>query len=199
MMGEKLLLKDLKRLQKEMLPHEVLEVILEEMEFTDDYNRDLKRDELDKLLQRAIDTHEIECRYSEYVDVRNDGDVTQIPIVAYISVASLREWLDKIGFMPEFFFPDHKPTNLNHAPEYLDPSHPRYAPKLAAAVEAWLAVVDVKAETPKAALKRWLENNAERFGLLDQARGAGKGVIDTVASIANWKPEGGVPKTPGQP
>lgn len=192
-----MLLRDLKRLQKEMFPHEIIEILLEEIGSENDVDRELKRDEFDKLLQRAIDTQDLRCRYSEYIDVRGDSEITHIPIVAYISISSLKEWLDKIGFRPKFFFPEYEDSKPNHAPDYLDPSHPRYAPKLAAAVEAWLAVVDVRTETPKAALKRWLENNADRFGLLDKARGAGKGVIDTVASIANWKPEGGAPRTPG--
>ena len=48
-----------------------------------------------------------------------------------VYVESLREWLSGRGFGTGFFFPTK--TDI---PSYLDPHHPRYAPKLAAAIHA---------------------------------------------------------------
>ena len=48
-----------------------------------------------------------------------------------VEVESLREWLAARGFKTGFFFPEDRDLE-----EYLDPKHPRYAPKLAAAVHA---------------------------------------------------------------
>lgn len=47
-----------------------------------------------------------------------------------LKVPSLRNWLAKRGLKTGFFFPE-----VTDAPEYLDASHARYAPKLAAAVQ----------------------------------------------------------------
>lgn len=83
-------------------------------------------------------------------------------------------------------------------PPYLDPAHPRYAPKLAAAVSAWLAVGDPPAsKTPKQALTAWLSEQGSRYGLRG---GDGKPIKEAVtmcATVANWRPSGGAPKTPG--
>ena len=57
-----------------------------------------------------------------------------------VEVESLRSWLANRGLHTGFFFPI-----ATGAPDYLDPDHPRYAPKLAAAVNAWLASGDESA------------------------------------------------------
>jgi hypothetical protein len=55
--------------------------------------------------------------------------------VSRVDVESLRAWLGNRGFKSGFFFPAETNT-----PNYLDSQHPRYAPKLAAAVRAWQEV-----------------------------------------------------------
>ncbi len=54
-----------------------------------------------------------------------------------VEVESLRSWLADRGFHTGFFFP-----TTTDAPDYLDPDHPRYAPKLAAAVIGWRAATN---------------------------------------------------------
>jgi hypothetical protein len=71
-------------------------------------------------------------------------------------------------------------------PDYLDPKHPRYAPKLAAAVMAWQAVTYPGKISPKAALTKWLSSHKDEFCL--SAHG-----IEEAAKVANWAPQGGSP------
>lgn len=82
-------------------------------------------------------------------------------------------------------------------PDYLDPNHPRYAPKLAAAVQAWLAVTDPGKKTPKTALKEWLQEHAGEYKGLTSDGEPLETPINQCAKVANWEPEGGAPKTPG--
>ena len=99
-------------------------------------------------------------------------------------------WLRSRGHTTGFFFPDA----VSNAPDYLNPKSPMYAPKLAAAVDAWTAVQakpEMKGKTPKHWLLEWLRENAATYGLT-------KTGIKEVATVANWEPSGGAPKTPGQ-
>lgn len=67
-----------------------------------------------------------------------------------------------------------------------------YPPELRAAIDAFEAVRDnAKAQagrSPRAAIAAWLKNN--RSELSESAR-------DRIATVANWQPNGGAPKTPG--
>jgi len=83
-------------------------------------------------------------------------------------------------------------------PGYLDPTHARYAPKLAAAVQAWIAVDDPKGKHPKQALAAWLREHAAKLGLTNDDGKPNEQGIDECAKVANWQPEGGAPKTPGR-
>lgn len=109
-----------------------------------------------------------------------------------VSVDSLRDWLANRGVRTGFFFP-----NASAAPDYLNPEHPRYAPKLAAAVHAWLAVDDPRGRPPKQALEKWLNEHARKFGLSDESGRPNRQGIQECAKVANWQPSGGAPKTPG--
>lgn len=80
----------------------------------------------------------------------------------------------------------------------LDPENPRYAPKLAAAVRAWQAVTDPGTKTPKQATEKWLLEHAAEFSLTDEEGDPNKQGIKEVAKVANWKPLGGAPRTPGE-
>ncbi len=103
----------------------------------------------------------------------------------------LRTWLASKGFHNGFFFEDS-----THDHDYLDPKNPRYAPKLAAAIEAWQAVTDPGKKTPKQALERWLRENASKFGLVDEEGNPVNAAVEECSKVANWSPGGGAPKTP---
>lgn len=106
--------------------------------------------------------------------------------------SDLVAWLESRGFRSGFFFPGATST-----PEYLDPKNPRYAHKLAAAVQAWLSVTDPVGKHPKQALDKWLREHAARYGMTDEDGKLNETAIEEVAKVANWKPGGGAPKTPG--
>jgi hypothetical protein len=115
--------------------------------------------------------------------------------VSRVSVDSLQKWLSSRGLKSGFFFPDRVNT-----PDYLDPTHARYAPKLAAAVNAWLAVADNNApsnRSPKQRLMKWLREHAADYGLSDEDGKPNETGIEEVAKVANWRPTGGAPKTLG--
>lgn len=112
-----------------------------------------------------------------------------------IEVESLRAWLSGRGLRTGFFFPEKA-----IAQDYLDPEHPRFAPKLAAAVCAWLATASESAtsgKSPKQALTKWLREHASEFGLTDDEGKPNETGIEEAAKVANWQPSGGAPKTPG--
>lgn len=112
-----------------------------------------------------------------------------------VSVVSLRKWLAARGVKVGFFFPEGADM-----PDYLDSSNPRYAPKLAAAVRAWLATEDpglLGGKSPKQILMKWLREHAAEFGLADEDGKPNETGIEEVSKVANWRPTGGAPKTPG--
>lgn len=90
-------------------------------------------------------------------------------------------------------------TGSSQLPDYLNPAHPCYAPKLAAAIQAWLAVVsDPKAlggKTPKAAMEKWLRLNAKTYGLTVKDGSPNNTGIEEICKVANWKQLGGAAKT----
>jgi hypothetical protein len=112
-----------------------------------------------------------------------------------VEVESLRAWLRGRGLQTGFFFP-----KMEVAQDYLDSHHPRFAPKLAAAVLAWLATASESAtrgKSPKQALTKWLREHASEFGLTDDDGKPNETGIEEAAKVANWQPSGGAPKTPG--
>lgn len=110
-----------------------------------------------------------------------------------VNVDSLKKWLTGRGFRTGFFFPEQ-----TDAPDYLDKNNARYAPKLAAAVRAWQAVVDPKGKHPKQAIAKWLREHAVEFDMTDDEGNTINQAIDDVSKIANWQPTGGAPKTPNE-
>lgn len=109
-----------------------------------------------------------------------------------IEVESLKNWLKSRGLKSGFFFPSQ-----TEDADYLDPTNPRYAPKLAAAVKAWIAVGEVTGKTPKQTLVKWLREHAAEFDLSDEEGKPNETGIEEAAKVANWQPVGGAPKTPG--
>lgn len=140
---------------------------------------------------RIVPQYECDREGNILWEISNSVDVEK----SVVFVESLRKWLSSRGFSSGFFFPDG-----NSSAEYLDPLHPRYAPKLAAAVRAWEATADpelLNGRSPKQALAKWLREHAAEFGLSDEEGKPNETGIDEVSKVANWQPKGGVPKTPG--
>jgi len=124
-----------------------------------------------------------------------DGSID--PAESIVEVESLRAWLAGRGVTTGFFFPT---KTLRKSPAYLDRNHPRYAPKLAAAVAAWEACSDnstTQGKSPKQALTNWVLENAKEFGLCSDEGVQNREGINQVATVANWDPKGGAPRTPG--
>jgi hypothetical protein len=111
---------------------------------------------------------------------------------------SVRDWLAKEGKTTGFFFEKEQVPSAG-VPDYLNQNHPRYAPELAAAVKAWEAVREDEAEkstrSPKAMLWDWLERHAEKFELTLPDGKLNRSGIERVSTVANWRREGGAPKT----
>ena len=134
---------------------------------------------------------------AEALDVHfpTDYGIDEPPLIeALITTAALKKWLRARGLQPEFFFPEQ----THGIPDYLDPTTERYASKLAAATSAWLAMEDgsrLKGKTPKQALLRWLRENAVKFHLCDDEGKLNEQGIQECAKVANWKEQGGAPKT----
>jgi hypothetical protein len=112
-----------------------------------------------------------------------------------VAVDSLREWLFERGVRTGFFFPAK-----NETPDYLDPEHPRYSAKLAAAVKVWRAMDDenlLRGKAPTNAMREWLESRYSELGLVWNGDMNKQG-IDDVTKVANWKITGGATATPGE-
>lgn len=109
-----------------------------------------------------------------------------------VSRDDLVAWLASRGVKPGFFFPDAKPSGDL---DFLDPKHPRYTRKLAAAVRAWQAVTDPGRKTPKQALEKWLREHAAEFELTDDDGNPIRGAMEECSTVANWGIGGGAPKT----
>jgi hypothetical protein len=124
--------------------------------------------------QRAILGEECLSSFAQLIRFAIDNDLNQSELL-------------------EFFVGRRAPTA-----DYLDPQHQRYSPKLAASINAWLAVTDENGKHPKGALTDWLEENAAQFGLVKEDGTLNNVGIDECAKVANWKPGGGAPKTPNK-
>ena len=93
----------------------------------------------------------------------------------------IETWLRSNEIPSEFF-------EESGQPGYLNPKHERYAPKLAAAVHAWLAMQDgelLRKTTPSMALEKWLGEHATEY--LKDKDVFTPTAIGECARIANWK------------
>ena len=99
-----------------------------------------------------------------------------------------------------FFEPIYKALNHTIEPtkqDYLDPKHPRYAPKLAASIKVWKAMEDeslLKGKGTVSAMKSWLELRYKELGLIHKGK-INNTAIQEVAKVANWNEDGGAPTT----
>jgi hypothetical protein len=105
--------------------------------------------------------------------------------VSTAKVEDLAVWCDKKGIT--HYWPRHK----ERTPQTLSDSR-AYPPELQAAIEAFEAVSNdpqlTVGRSVKAALTEWL-----RLNKTDLSNGA----CERIATVANWQPSGGAPKTPG--
>lgn len=129
---------------------------------------------------------------NEFDGYRREVDFIN-PHRTMIEVTDLRRWLFSKGFTTGFFFPDRQKDA-----DYLDPDHPRFAPKLAAAVHAWLAVENPGSKSPKSALEKWLREHAAEHRLTDPDGNVNETGVQECAKVANWELKGGAPRTPVQ-
>lgn len=56
----------------------------------------------------------------------------------------------------------------------------------------------LRGKTPKAALSKWLNEHAAAYGLTKDDGTPNATGVEEAAKLANWKPEGGPAKTPGE-
>ena len=132
-------------------------------------------------------------------------DTTDIE-ASKVETASLVQWLRSREVNTGFFFPQEDSSSKE--PDYLNPKHPRYSFRLAAAVRVWQAMEDEnlrRGKGPIPAMEDWLSSRYKELGLVhrqsNQKSGYEKGdrnggAISQVAKIANWNPDGGTPETP---
>jgi len=150
-----------------------------------------------------------DARYGGYDEYPNTGESVreneyQLRIIfvsepnwhlTTVTVENLKKWLISRGCKTGFFFE----SDLG-ASEFFDPNNLFYAPKLAAAVNAWGSVTKdetlLSGKTPKKALEKWLRENASQYGLTKDDGNPNETGIEEICKIANWKPEGGAAKTP---
>ena len=142
---------------------------------------------------RIVPKFHIDINGNECGEIEGSIDIERTTI----SVFSLKQFLRKRGFDKGFFFP----VLENQNPDYLSRENPFYANKLASAVQAWKAVTEnpilLKGKTPKQALEKWLREHAGEYGLTKEDGSPNEQGIEEIAKVANWKPGGGVAKTPG--
>jgi len=112
-----------------------------------------------------------------------------------VEVHSLQTWLLGKGHVSDFLSPRDA-----HCSDFQNPHHPRYAKKLAAAVEAWEQYDEdsTKSGRPKQRMVFWLRSNASRLDLVNDAGDVNETAIQSIAKIANWETKGGAPKSSGQ-
>ncbi len=110
-----------------------------------------------------------------------------------IAVNEIKKWLASRGMTTGFFFPEPV-FEMN----FLDVKHPRYSPKLAATVTAWLEMENgglLSGKSVKQSLEKWLRLNAKDYGLCDDEGKPNEKGIDECAKVANWNQKGGAPNT----
>lgn len=143
-------------------------------------------------LGSAVNAKILQARETRVIDQR-DGEYYVDDDLAHISIDAIKDWLRSKGVVTHFFFFPEEPEG-----EFLSPQNPRYSPKLAAAIRAWQAMEgkDLKGKTPKQSVIKWLRLHGADYDLTDDDGKPLDTVIEEIAKIVNWKPQGGAPKTP---
>jgi hypothetical protein len=136
----------------------------------------------------------------------SEGDIeaeegTVKPDSSTVVVNSLCQWLVERGHNPGILARKSSGSSPQKGspPPYLDSSHLRYSPKLAAANAVWLAVSADPGSgigrSVKQGMVNWLNENADEFGLRKPNGQLNNDAIEEIAKIANWDLKGGAPKT----
>lgn len=107
-----------------------------------------------------------------------------------ISVADLKHWL-----ADHQIYPDRLYDADDARPGYLNPNHPRYAPKLALTIRAWEHTAACGKHSPKQALEHSLRAYSAEYGLVDAHGAPIRQVIEECGKVANWQPKGGAPRS----
>lgn len=149
-------------------------------------------DAIKHALITSIRRGDLEGREIRHTDPQYGGEYVDID-ETNLTVESLKSWLIERGFQKHFFFFPEEPEG-----EFLSPEHPRYSPKLAAAVRAWQALNDEKlhGKTPKQSVIKWLRIHGAEYDLSDDDGKPMESAIEEIAKIVNWNPKGGAPSTP---
>ena len=126
-----------------------------------------------------------------------------------VFLPSLEKWIESVGHGP-IFQPNPTAAQPTGIPDYLNPGHPHYSPRLAAAIKAWQTVTEnpgmLRGTTPQKAMAKWLEENHKALDLVQRqdskhhgykAGDMNKSAVADVAKVANWDESGGAPATPG--
>lgn len=110
------------------------------------------------------------------------GPHTLLANATTVMTSDLAAWADRHGITQYW-------RAASAAPAALDLS--KLPPELRAALEAFEAVHGnpkaTEGRSPKSALMAWLQKNRSDLSA---------GAIDRIATVANWRPTGGAPKTP---
>ncbi len=129
--------------------------------------------------------------YPNDLPIERSADIS----TSEVEGSSLENLLRNRGVIDRFFN-----TDIGKSVSYLDKSHPNYAPKLASAVKAWLAITNEpkyqKLGGPKKNAGKWLRDNAQHYGLAHEDGKLNESAIEEIAKIVNWNPTGGASKTP---
>jgi len=160
----------------------------------DPENRPVGYEAAKAALQNAVMSEKLKANISyEMTGYNNEPDPDWRRTT--VRVIDLKIWLSDRGVEGGFFFP-RGPSG----PAYLDPQCATYAPKLAAAVRVWSAVSEnpdlQRGKSVKEALKVWLRQNGNLFGLTKDDGNPNEQGIEDVAKVANWDTSGGAPRTP---
>jgi hypothetical protein len=90
--------------------------------------------------------------------------------------------------------PHNQPILQLHAPNLRDPESPVSPPELRASIEVWETLVTEelheKGKPIKAVAKEVLNKHPTYKDMSESAK-------ERIATVVNWKPQGGAPKTPG--
>jgi hypothetical protein len=151
--------------------------------------RDNKLESVLKALMKAVRDGKLPSDYIPVINPSIDIDPWQIEV----EVDALKAWLLSKNIKPAFFFGES-----TKEPDYLNPTHPRYSAKLAAAVKVWLAMEDtnlLNGKKPKAVMEDWLQSRYSELGLVYKGE-INKTAISEAAKVSNWETDGGAPTTP---
>ncbi len=146
------------------------------------------------VLKNAISSDRISSN-KQFYETYNESVISWTATT--FNVEDLKSLLKTRNFIGNFFF-----QKTSEVASYLDQNSIYFAPKLAAAINAWQKVTSdislLDGKTPKQAIEKFLRENASQYGLTLENGNPNQTAIEEICKIANWNPQGGVAKTPTQ-